>query len=122
VIQTIQGAKPFLGAVLGFLFGILAILVNTQNGIAQDATEIRLRVEQSALQVIPTPLRSQLDVALDESEQAQELMRDLPAQRAVPIFFIVLGIVAIPVIYDTVREMIREADYGGGRCHGNGVG
>ena len=41
------------------------------------------------------------------------MIKETPPGRAVPIIFIVVGVLSIPVIWDIVREMLRREYYGG---------
>jgi uncharacterized membrane protein YcfT len=43
----------------------------------------------------------------------KELIRNSPPARAVPIFFIIAGVMAVPVIAQMIREALRQFYYGG---------
>jgi hypothetical protein len=65
------------------------------------------------LQQIPGDERADLMSKEDTSPGAQALLKETPAGRAIPIIYIVAGILSIPVIWDTIREMLRREYYGG---------
>jgi|ERR1043166_8724910 hypothetical protein len=78
-----------------------------------DIVTIRVRIDDSVRQSIPPTLQQNLRIELDQSEEANELIRRSPAGRAVPIIFIVFGSMAIPVIVQMMREALRQIYYGG---------
>ena len=78
-----------------------------------DTAAVRLRVEQQALLRIPLRTRQTLSVAEDNSADAKTLVAGAPPTHAVPVFFVVAGVLAAPILYDAVLEMIRETVYGG---------
>jgi hypothetical protein len=41
------------------------------------------------------------------------MVADAPPQKAIPIIFVVIGVLSIPVIWETIIEMVREVEYGG---------
>ena len=78
-----------------------------------DVVEIRFRVDDSVRQSIPLMLQQKLKIEVDESQEAKELIRNSPPARAVPIFFIIAGVMAVPVIAQMIREALRQFYYGG---------
>jgi hypothetical protein len=78
-----------------------------------EGRSVRIQLDGGALQVIPGDERADVKVEEDKSPAAQTLIQNTPQGRAVPIFFIVVGVLSIPVIWDTVREMLRREYYGG---------
>jgi hypothetical protein len=72
-----------------------------------------MRLDDSAIKAIPPRLRQNLSVSEDKSPEAQELIASAPPQKAVPVILIVVGVLAIPIIWDAILEMIREVEYGG---------
>jgi hypothetical protein len=49
----------------------------------------------------------------DQSEAAKELARRAPPERALPIIFIIVGAMAVPVVVQMIREALRQTYYGG---------
>jgi len=78
-----------------------------------DSVSVRIRLDESALKVIPLKERQQLNVSKDSSAYAQEMIAAAPPQNAIPIILIAVGILAIPMIWEAILEMIREVEYGG---------
>ena len=78
-----------------------------------EGRPVRIQLDDGALQTIPGDERADATVAEDKSAAAQELIRETPQGRAVPVIFVVVGILSIPVIWDTIREMLRRQYYGG---------
>jgi hypothetical protein len=78
-----------------------------------EGRSVRIQLDDGALQVIPGDERADLKVEEDRSAIAQALIQETPRGRAVPIIFIVVGVLSISVIWDTVREMLRREYYGG---------
>jgi hypothetical protein len=87
-----------------------------QPALAQRAGEgapVRIRLDDSAIKIIPFGIREQLSVSEDKSPEAQELIASAPPQKAVPIILIAVGVLAIPIIWEAILEMIRQTEYGG---------
>jgi hypothetical protein len=78
-----------------------------------EARPVRIQLDSGALQQIPGDERADLQVNQDSSPPAQALIRATPPGRAIPLIFVVVGILSIPVIWDTIREMLRRDYYGG---------
>jgi len=78
-----------------------------------QARRVRIQLDDGALKRIPGDERTDLQVNQDSSPTAQALIRATPPGRAIPIIFVVVGILSIPVIWDTIREMLRRDYYGG---------
>jgi hypothetical protein len=78
-----------------------------------DAVAIRIRVDESVRAVIPTIAQRNLTIERDQSEEAKELIRRAPPERAVPIIFIIAGAMAVPVVLQMIREALRQTYYGG---------
>lgn len=79
----------------------------------RDRRSVRIQLESTALLAIPGDERSGLSVTQDNSPGAQALIKATPPERAIPVIFIVVGLLSIPVIWDTIREMLRRDEYGG---------
>jgi hypothetical protein len=70
-------------------------------------------LDQQALNVVPGKERAGLEVREDTSPAAEDLKaRSLPG-KAVPIIYLVVGILSIPSIWSAVQEMLRRHEYGG---------
>ena len=78
-----------------------------------EGRSVRIQLDDGALQTIPGDERADVTVAEDKSTTAQALIKETPHGRAVPIIFIVIGVLSVPVIWDTIREMLRRQYYGG---------
>jgi hypothetical protein len=104
---------PTLRSAVTLLLAAFLCLQSAAISRAAETVEVKLRLEQSALLSIPRPARERLEVKRDESPEAQVMIAAAPQQKAVPIFFIALGVAAIPVIYEAILEMRREMEYGG---------
>lgn len=78
-----------------------------------EGRSVRIQLDGGALQAIPGDERSDVTIEEDKSSAAQALINETPQGRAVPIIFIVIGVLSIPVIWDTVNEMLRREYYGG---------
>jgi hypothetical protein len=63
--------------------------------------------------VIPPIIQRNLTIAPDQSEEAKDLARRVPPERAVPIIFIIAGAMALPVVLQMIREALRQTYYGG---------
>jgi hypothetical protein len=83
------------------------------SGQQRDALTIRFRADQSVRAVIPVQAQRNLQIERDESAEAQNLIERVPPQRAVPIIFIIVGAVAVPVVLQMIREALRQTYYGG---------
>lgn len=81
--------------------------------MAQEATKIRIQLDEQALNAVPGRERAGLEVREDISPAAEDLKaRSLPG-KAVPIIYLVAGLLSIPSIWSAVQEMLRRHEYGG---------
>jgi hypothetical protein len=78
-----------------------------------EGRSVRIRLDDSAIHAIPGDERVDVKVEEDHSSTAQAMILETPKERAVPIILIVVGVLSIPVIWDTVHEMLRREYYGG---------
>jgi hypothetical protein len=78
-----------------------------------DMVTIRIRADESVRAVIPPIIQRNLTIALDQSEEAKDLARRVPPERAVPIIFIIAGAMAVPIVLQMIREALRQTYYGG---------
>jgi hypothetical protein len=81
--------------------------------MAQEATQIRIQLDQQALNEVPGRERAGLEVTEDTSPAAEDLKaRSLPG-KAVPIIYLIAGLLSLPSIWAAVQEMLRRREYGG---------
>jgi hypothetical protein len=78
-----------------------------------DTVTLRIRVDDSVRQSIPPILQQNLLIEPDQSDEAKELVRRAPAGRAVPIIFVIVGALAVPLVLQMIREALRQIYYGG---------
>jgi hypothetical protein len=83
---------------------------NAQQG---DTVTIRIRADESVRAVIPPIVQRNLTIEPDQSEDATSLARRSPRERAVPIIFIIVGAMAVPIVLQMMREALRQTYYGG---------
>jgi len=94
-------------AVFSLGFAQFPVEANSQE---DDTVTVRIRVDDSVRQSI---LQRRLTIEQDQSDEANELIRRSPPARAVPVIFIIVGAMAVPVILQMVREALRQIYYGG---------
>jgi hypothetical protein len=101
--------------VMGWMGLLLLRPVSGEAAVPQgvESRQVRIQLDGGALQQIPGDERADLKVTQDSSAAAQALIQAAPPGRAIPIIFVVVGILSIPVIWDTIREMLRRNYYGG---------
>jgi hypothetical protein len=103
--RTLHVAMLSLGAAAAF-----PLAAHGQQG---DTVRVRIRVDDSVRQSIPPIVQRDLTIEQDESDEAKELIRRSPPARAVPILFIIVGTIAVPLVVQMVREALRQIYYGG---------
>lgn len=82
-------------------------------GQQPNSVSIRMRVDESVRAAIPLMVQRNLTIERDQSEEAKELAGRAPPERAVPIIFIIVGALTIPVVLQMIREALRQTYYGG---------
>ena len=81
--------------------------------MAQEAAEVRMQLDQQALNAVPGDERVGLEVTEDTSSAAQDLkVHSLPG-KALPIMYLISGVLSLPSIRGAVQEMLRRHEYGG---------
>jgi len=81
--------------------------------MAQEAAAVRMQLDQQALNAVPGDERVGLEVTEDTSPAAQDLKaRSLPG-KALPIIYLIAGVLSLPSIRGAVQEMLRRHEYGG---------
>ena len=93
----------------------LPICVTTLRAQAPATAQVRLRIDSDALLYgVPREARRELQEQKDESAEAQQMILQAPPQRrVVPVILIAVGVLAIPVIWNSIQEMYRQYYYGG---------
>ena len=81
------------------------------NGASID---VQIRADESAKSTIFTPVSLQrLNVTVDSSSDAKVLQQATPKSRAVPLFYLIAGAIAVIVILEMIQELLRRTEYGG---------
>lgn len=88
-------------------------MVHSKGAYSAGAFEVTFRLDQSALEAIPSDLRPSLKIERDNSSEAASLSNAAPTGRGNPLFFRVFGLLGILVIFREILEMVRQAYYGG---------
>ena len=81
--------------------------------IAQEAAEVRMQLDQQALNAVPGDERVGLEVTEDKSPAAQDLRAHSSPGKALPIIYLIAGVLSLPSIRGAVQEMLRRHEYGG---------
>jgi hypothetical protein len=74
---------------------------------------VRLRADSTVVQGLPPDVRQNLRISQDSSPAAKKLAAQSPPGRFVPIILIAVGVMSIPILYSSVREMVRQTYFGG---------
>src|SRR5262249_34933379 len=74
---------------------------------------VRIRADDTVRAVIPLLAQRNLNIERDQSDEAKELAQRVPPTKAVPIIFIIVGAMAVPVVLEMIREALRQTYYGG---------
>jgi hypothetical protein len=74
---------------------------------------VPMQIDEGALQTIPGDERTDVAVKEDTSPEAQVLIKAALPGRAIPVIYVVVGVLSIPTIWDTIHEMLRRSYYGG---------
>jgi hypothetical protein len=107
-------AKPISRrGVLSGVGGVCIAAVAPRSGIAQESAQIRMQLDQQALNTVPGDERAELQVTEDTSPAAGALKARSPPGKAIPIIYIIIGVLSIPSIWSAVQEMLRRHEYGG---------
>jgi hypothetical protein len=81
--------------------------------MAQEMAQVRIQLDQQALNTVPGHERADLEVTEDTSPAAERLKASSPPGKAVPIIYLIVGILSIPSVWAAVQEMLRRHEYGG---------
>jgi hypothetical protein len=99
--------------VLPVVWGVCIAGWGLRSVMAQEATQIRIQLDQQALNTVPGDERAGLEVTEDTSPEAQALKARSPPGKAIPIIYLILGLLSLPSIWSAVQEMLRRREYGG---------
>lgn len=100
-------------AALSAVWGICVAASRLYPVMAQATAKVRIRLDQQALNSVPGDERAGLDVREDTSPAAQALKAHSPPGKAVPIIYLIAGILSLSSIRSAVQEMLRRREYGG---------
>ena len=81
--------------------------------MAQEAAAVRMQLDQQALNAVPGDERVGLEVTEDTSSAAQGLKAHSLPGKALPIMYLISGVLSLPSIRGAVQEMLRRHEYGG---------
>lgn len=94
-------------------WGALVAGLGLQPASAQEGVQVRIQLDQQALNTVPGDERADLEVTEDTSPAAEALRKRSPPGKAIPIIYLVVGVLSIPSIWSAVQEMLRRHEYGG---------
>ena len=99
--------------VLPVVWGVCIAGWGLRSVMAQEATQIRIQLDQQALNTVPGDERAGLEVTEDTSPEAQALKARSPPGKAIPIIYLIAGLLSLPSIWASIQEMLRRREYGG---------
>jgi predicted phosphoribosyltransferase len=99
---------------LSAAWGACIVASGLHSVMAQEAAAVRMQLDQQALNAVPGDEREGLlEVTEDTSPAAQDLKaRSLPG-KALPIIYLIAGVLSLSSIRGAVQEMLRHREYGG---------
>ncbi len=74
---------------------------------------VSIQLDSGTAGTIPADELSGVKKDVDNSPSAEAMKAFTPNGRAIPIIYIIVGILSIPVVWNTIREMLRRDHYGG---------
>ena len=80
---------------------------------AQESAQVQIQLDQQALNTLPGDERADLNVQEDTSPSAGALKARSQPGKAIPVIYLVIGVLSIPSIWSAVQEMLRRHEYGG---------
>jgi hypothetical protein len=98
---------------IGMISASAGTLCKTARAEQTQIVSVRIRADQTIRAIIPPLAQQKLTIERDDSGEAKELIEQVPAGRAVPIIFIIVGAMALPVVLEMMREALRQTYYGG---------
>jgi hypothetical protein len=99
--------------VLPVVWGVCIAGWGLRSAMAQEGAQIRIQLDQQALNTVPGDERADLEVTEDTSPGAQALKARSPPGKAIPIIYLIVGLLSLPSIWGAVQEMLRRREYGG---------
>jgi hypothetical protein len=99
--------------VLPVVWGVCIAGWGLRSAMAQEDAQIRIQLDQQALNTVPGDERADLEVTEDTSPEAQALKARSPPGKAIPIIYLIVGLLSLPSIWGAVQEMLRRREYGG---------
>jgi hypothetical protein len=102
--------RTFHIAIVSFGAASLSQRASGQQG---DTVTVRMRVDESVRAAIPPLAQRALTIEPDRSQEAKDLALRSPPQRAVPVIFIIVGALTVPIVLQMIREALRQTYYGG---------
>ena len=82
--------------------------------IQDGSISVVIRADDSARSKVFAPVAlHNLDVSLDSSDDAKSLQEAAPKSRAVPIFYLIAGVIAVVLILEMIQELLRRREFGG---------
>jgi hypothetical protein len=102
--------RTFHIAIVSFGAASLSQRASGQQG---DTVTVRMRVDESVRAAIPPLAQRALTIEPDRSQEAKDLALRSPPERAVPIIFIIVGALTVPIVLQMIREALRQTYYGG---------
>lgn len=81
--------------------------------LAQEAAQICMQLDQQALNTVPGDEGVGLAVTEDASPEAQALKARSTPGKAIPIIYLIVGLLSLPSIWAAIQEMLRRSEYGG---------
>jgi hypothetical protein len=98
---------------LPVVWGVCIAGWGMRSALAQEARQIRIQLDQQALNTLPGDERAGLAVTEDISPEAQALKARSPPGKAIPIIYLIVGLLSLPSIWAAIQEMLRRSEYGG---------
>ena len=98
---------------LSAAWGTCIVASGLHSVMAQEAAAVRMQLDQQALNAVPGDERVGLEVTEDTSSAAQGLKAHSLPDKALPIMYLISGVLSLPSIRGAVQEMLRRHEYGG---------
>ena len=98
---------------LSAVWGTCIVASGLHSVMAQEAAAVRIQLDQQALNAVPGDERGGLEVTEDTSPAAQDLKAHGLPGKALPIIYLIAGVLSLPSIRGAVQEMLRRHEYGG---------
>jgi len=102
-----RGVLPVVWGVCIAGWGLRSVMAQ------EEATQVRIQLDQQALNTVPGDERADLEVTEDTSPEAQALKAHSPPGKAIPIIYLIVGLLSLPSIWASIQEMLRRREYGG---------